>query len=176
MRSSRAPRSMRFGVRSRKLSSVHQSLDGWPKLYYLELLRVSHWARVVGYGPFSLCVIHEEGLCPCSGDINTWLWSMHSIRNNGNKFRYRDYRFTVPHIKSISWQRVRESVVLLSDFRYNNFSQGSTTPWIFSQRVSQQWHSTLHFLSNDALDLIWSTRSRTYIIGWVIISVTIPYL
>jgi hypothetical protein len=29
-----------------------------------------HWARVVGYGPFSLCIIHKEGLCPNSGDIN----------------------------------------------------------------------------------------------------------
>jgi hypothetical protein len=29
-----------------------------------------HWVRVVGYGPFSLCVIHKEGLCPSSGDIN----------------------------------------------------------------------------------------------------------
>jgi hypothetical protein len=25
---------------------------------------------VVGYGPFSLCVIHKEGLCPSSKDIN----------------------------------------------------------------------------------------------------------
>jgi hypothetical protein len=30
----------------------------------------SHWARVVGYGSFSLCVIHKEGLCPSSGGIN----------------------------------------------------------------------------------------------------------
>jgi hypothetical protein len=29
-----------------------------------------HWARVVGYGSFSLCVIHKEGLCPSSGDIS----------------------------------------------------------------------------------------------------------
>jgi hypothetical protein len=29
-----------------------------------------HWARVVGYGPFSLCVNHREGLCPISGEIN----------------------------------------------------------------------------------------------------------
>jgi hypothetical protein len=29
-----------------------------------------HWALVVGYGPFSLLVIHKEGLCPGSGDIN----------------------------------------------------------------------------------------------------------
>jgi hypothetical protein len=25
---------------------------------------------VVGYGPFSLYVVHKEGLCPSSGDIN----------------------------------------------------------------------------------------------------------
>jgi hypothetical protein len=25
---------------------------------------------VVSYGPLSLCVIHKEGLCPSSGDIN----------------------------------------------------------------------------------------------------------
>jgi hypothetical protein len=31
-----APRSVRFGVRSRKLSNVGQSLDGSPKIYYLE--------------------------------------------------------------------------------------------------------------------------------------------
>jgi hypothetical protein len=67
------------GVQSRKLSNVDQSLDAWPKIYYLEFLRASegtlscyswlrlqslaltnlHWARVVGYGPFSLCVIHK---------------------------------------------------------------------------------------------------------------------
>jgi hypothetical protein len=36
-----------------------------------------HWARVVGYayGPFSLWVIHKEGLCPSNGDIN-WLLLM----------------------------------------------------------------------------------------------------
>jgi hypothetical protein len=30
----------------------------------------SDWARVVGYGPFSLCVIYKEGLRPSSGGIN----------------------------------------------------------------------------------------------------------
>jgi hypothetical protein len=28
-------------------------------------------ARVVGYVPFSLWVIHKEGLCPSSGDVNS---------------------------------------------------------------------------------------------------------
>jgi hypothetical protein len=85
-----APRSVRFGVRLRKLSNVGQSLDGWTKIKYLELLRASegtlsrwsrlrlqsfaptnpHWARVVGYGLFSLSVIHKEGMCPNSGDFN----------------------------------------------------------------------------------------------------------
>jgi hypothetical protein len=46
-----APRSVRFGVQSRKLSNVGQSLDGWPKIYFLELLRssegtLSHWFRL----------------------------------------------------------------------------------------------------------------------------------
>jgi hypothetical protein len=30
-----------------------------------------HWGRVVGYGPFSLCVIHKKGMCPSSGNINS---------------------------------------------------------------------------------------------------------
>jgi hypothetical protein len=29
-----------------------------------------HWVRLVDYGPFSLCVIHNESLCPSSGGIN----------------------------------------------------------------------------------------------------------
>jgi hypothetical protein len=35
-----------------------------------------HWAGVVGYGLFSLCVIHKEGLCPSSGDINRLMMMM----------------------------------------------------------------------------------------------------
>jgi hypothetical protein len=98
VRSSMASRSVGFGVRSRKLSNVGQSLDGWQKIYYLELLRASegtlsrcsrlhlqslaptnsYWARVVGYSPFSLYVNHKEGLCPSSGDINTLMMTYHS--------------------------------------------------------------------------------------------------
>jgi hypothetical protein len=36
-----APRSVPFGVRSRKLSNVGQWLDGLPKIYYLEFLRAA---------------------------------------------------------------------------------------------------------------------------------------
>jgi hypothetical protein len=31
---------------------------------------------VVSYGPFSLWVIHKEGLCPSSGDINRLMMTM----------------------------------------------------------------------------------------------------
>jgi hypothetical protein len=41
-----------------------------------------HWARVVGYGPFSLWVIHKEGPRPCSGDILiSWWWITDSPRS-----------------------------------------------------------------------------------------------
>jgi hypothetical protein len=34
---------------------------------------------VVGYGPFSLWVIHKEGLCPSSGDINRLMMIMYLL-------------------------------------------------------------------------------------------------
>jgi hypothetical protein len=37
----------------------------WSQLH-LQLATNQLWARVVGFGPFSLCVIHNKG----SGDIN----------------------------------------------------------------------------------------------------------
>jgi hypothetical protein len=45
---------------------------------YLKSLAPSnlHWARVVGYGPFSVWVIHKEVLCPSSGDINRLMMMM----------------------------------------------------------------------------------------------------
>jgi hypothetical protein len=53
------------------------TLSCWPQLHLLSLTPTNpHWARVVGYGPFSLCVIHKEGLCPSSGDINRLMMMM----------------------------------------------------------------------------------------------------
>jgi hypothetical protein len=73
------------------------------KIYYLELLRASegtlsrwsrlhlqslaptnpHWGRVVGYGPFSLWVIHKEG--PSSGDINRLMMMTFSLFSSQSK-------------------------------------------------------------------------------------------
>jgi hypothetical protein len=86
-------------LRSQKLSNVGCASHGWPKMYYLELLRAlegtlsrwfqlplqsltptnPYWARVVDYGSFSLCVIHKEGLRPSSGDINRLIMMTMSI-------------------------------------------------------------------------------------------------
>jgi hypothetical protein len=44
-------------------------------------------ARVVGYGPFSLWVLHKEGLCPSSGDINRLMMS-DEVTSNSFNFRY----------------------------------------------------------------------------------------
>jgi hypothetical protein len=53
------------------LNASEGTLSRWSRLHLQSLaLANPHWARVVGYGPFSLCVIHKEGLCPWSGDIN----------------------------------------------------------------------------------------------------------
>jgi hypothetical protein len=47
------------------------ALTAWSRLHLQSLVPTKpHWARVVGYGLFSLSVIHKEGLCPSSGDIN----------------------------------------------------------------------------------------------------------
>jgi hypothetical protein len=96
-----------LGVELGKLSIVGRSSDGWPKIYYLDLLRAVlfaplctsegtlnwcqlqtqllaptnlRWVRMMAYGPFSLCVIHEEGLCPSSGDINRLITMMMIFR------------------------------------------------------------------------------------------------
>jgi hypothetical protein len=39
-------------------------------------MRNPHWACVVGYGPFFLWVIHKEGVCACSRNINRLMMTM----------------------------------------------------------------------------------------------------
>jgi hypothetical protein len=57
-------------------------LSRWFQLH-LQLLAPTnpHWARVVDYGPFFLCVIHKEGLSPSSGDIDRLMMMMSKRRN-----------------------------------------------------------------------------------------------
>jgi hypothetical protein len=41
-----------------------------PAIFVESLAPIRNWARVVNNGPFSLCVIHKEGLCPSNEVIN----------------------------------------------------------------------------------------------------------
>jgi hypothetical protein len=43
-----------------------------------------HWVCVVGYGPFFLFVIHKEGLCSSSGDINRLIMMMNPFQGFAN--------------------------------------------------------------------------------------------
>jgi hypothetical protein len=146
-RSSMTPLSMRFGVRSRKLSNVGQSLDGWLKMYYLELLRasegtLSRWsrhlrklaptnlARKVGYGPFSLWVIHKEGLCR-SADINRLMMMMFRRWNYFHKmFIYmvdNTYQLHCDDFNNIN-------LVKQSNLRLNRFGKERLTNYCFRIR------------------------------------------
>jgi hypothetical protein len=47
-----------------------RTLSRWSRLHLQSLAPTNrHWARVVGYGAFSLCVIHKEGFAPVVGTL-----------------------------------------------------------------------------------------------------------
>jgi hypothetical protein len=54
-------------IRKTILKHRKDTLSRWSQLHSLAATN-PHWARAVG--PFSLCVIYKEGLCPSSGGIN----------------------------------------------------------------------------------------------------------
>jgi hypothetical protein len=55
----------------KKFRASKGTLSRWSRLHLKSLAPTNpHWARVVGYGPFSLYVIHKEGLCFSSVDNN----------------------------------------------------------------------------------------------------------
>jgi hypothetical protein len=59
------------------------SVVGWVTKYYLYLFRasegkLSRW----WFSPFSLCIIHKEGLCPSSGGINRLMMMMMMIQRD----------------------------------------------------------------------------------------------
>jgi hypothetical protein len=63
------------------LCASEGTLSRWSRLHLQSLAPTNpHWARVVGYGPFSLFVIHKEGLCPSSADINRLMMMMMMYR------------------------------------------------------------------------------------------------
>jgi hypothetical protein len=57
------------------LKPLEGMLSRWSRLH-LQSFTNLYWARVVGYGPLSLCVIHKKGLYPSSGDINRLMMNL----------------------------------------------------------------------------------------------------
>jgi hypothetical protein len=59
------------------VSTSGAQLICWFRLHLQSLAHTNpHWARVVCYSPFLLCVIHKEGLCPSSGGIKKQVMMM----------------------------------------------------------------------------------------------------
>jgi hypothetical protein len=64
------------------LRALEGMLSRWSQLNLQSLVLTNpHWVRVVGYGLFFLCVIHKEGLCPSSGDINRLMMMINKYKN-----------------------------------------------------------------------------------------------
>jgi hypothetical protein len=59
------------------LSVSEGTLSRWSQLNLQSVAPTNpHWARVVIYSPFSLCVSHKEGVCASSEDINRLMMMM----------------------------------------------------------------------------------------------------
>jgi hypothetical protein len=68
------------------LSVSEGTLSRWIRLHLQSLAPINpDWASVVGYGPFSLCVIHKESLCPSSRDINRLMMMMMMMMKQNKK-------------------------------------------------------------------------------------------
>jgi hypothetical protein len=81
------------------LRASEGTLSRWSWLYLQSLATTNtHWARVVGYGPFSLYVIHKEGLSPSSGDINRLMMMM-----------MIEYKFT-QFVQKFSTQQIKNNL------------------------------------------------------------------
>jgi hypothetical protein len=70
-----------------------------------------NWARVVGYGPCFLCVIHKEGMCPSSRDINR-LMMMTSFIEMRYKILLCKCRYENPRLKHSSNRLITYKSVL----------------------------------------------------------------
>jgi hypothetical protein len=81
----------------------------WGLSRYLQSLAPTNprWARMVGNGPFSLCVIHKEGLCPSSGDINRLMMYVWCI-DNRERLEYLLYFILLPRTPHRTVGHVRQ--------------------------------------------------------------------
>jgi hypothetical protein len=80
------------------LSSSVLGKARWSRLQLQTLASTNPlWAHV-GYGPFSLCVIHKEGLCSSSGDVSKLIMMM-KIPYTSNSY-FLSFKFIIDTQKS----------------------------------------------------------------------------
>jgi hypothetical protein len=155
----------------RAIAEVKQrwSVIGWVTKMYLELLRasqgtLSRWPRlylqslephlgVVGYDSFSLCVIHKEGLCRSSGDINRlmtmtmMMMMIMMILHNVQSTAYQTIHFRlgsyfngisaniVQHLRYSSETPVFSTLPFFYAWRWRRLQLTALTPGMVSDRV-----------------------------------------
>jgi hypothetical protein len=139
------------------------------KIYYLELLHASegtlscwsrlhlqslaptnpHWARVVGYGPFSLCITHKEGLCPSNGDINRLMMMMILLYLTSKITNYS--RYNNLHKQKFQYRlKAHYGKLLGLDVLINSPLWWSRVPdyWAFRGLVKINGNSYIHHISH----------------------------
>jgi hypothetical protein len=73
-----------FNMYTQLLRASEGTLSRWSRLHLQSLAPTNpYWASVVGYSPFSLWLIHKEGLCPNSGDINRLMMMYLQVKPGG---------------------------------------------------------------------------------------------
>jgi hypothetical protein len=77
-----------------------------------EFAVVSTHQPALAYNPFSLCIIHKEGLCPSSGDINRLMMMVIQIKSNG----VSKVRATLDWERWAAMRGVLESVCIVSRY------------------------------------------------------------
>jgi hypothetical protein len=111
------------------LRASEGTLSRWFRLNLQSLAPIKlHWARVVGYGPFSLWVIHKEGLCPSSGELNRlmmrhyWICKQHVLTSLTQRFKHYYDNFntlTLTNVKYVYTYYNKFKVMRISHLRFN---------------------------------------------------------
>jgi hypothetical protein len=96
------------------LRASEGTLSSWSRLYLQSLASSNqHWVRVADYGPFSLWVIHKEGLRLSSGDINRLMMNVTMVRRPVEKIIAESLSHDEKHVVPTPLSKIREEKKVL---------------------------------------------------------------